>query len=58
VIVNTTRKHPRTIAEAWQRPPAPATTFTGPYTRPPRRPGRVLLGLALIAAGLAAIFYR
>ena len=49
----TTRKHPRTLAEAWQHPPARQTTLTGPYRR--REPicwgrwtyaGLVLLSLA------------
>lgn len=29
----TTRKHPRSIAEAWMRPPARQTTLQGPYRR-------------------------
>ncbi len=35
---NTTRRHPRTMAEAFDtRPPERDTTFQGPY-RAPRRP--------------------
>lgn len=44
------RKHPRTTREAWQRPPARQTTFTGPYVRPPGRLARAAHWLALLAA--------
>ena len=29
----TTRRHPRSIADAWQHPPKRQTTLQGPYSR-------------------------
>lgn len=50
------RRHPRTLAEAWQRPPARSSTIAGPYTRPPRRWWR-LAALCALAAGFAAYLF-
>ena len=50
----TTRRHPRSIAEAWMRPPARQSTLQGPYRRRPGvcwgRWAYAGLVLALIAA--------
>lgn len=53
----TTRRHPRTLAEAWQHPPARQSTLMGPYRRrEPIRWGRWLylgvLVLSVAACGM------
>ena len=50
----TVRRHPRTLAEAWQRPPA-SFWITGPYRRRRGRAWRIagwVLGVALLGFGV------